>query len=266
MLFPIAAWIVSATLLPLPADTPPALRIPAPAAGELRSVDDVVLTARMADGARAPATIILPQLENRREVYAYMRAHLPDTVSTPLPVIVPVAWVYIDEEGKPHGPELIVSTGHPAYDALAVALVERARFAPAHVGDSAVPVWVMLPVQIGRAALPRGADGMADPATPHFTPYTRKPELLNRQTVSRELVRNYPPELHQRGQGGTTILWLLISEQGNVERAIVKQSSGFPQLDRAAVRVAGSMLFSPAEYRGRKTRVWIAVPIVFATR
>lgn len=253
-----------ATLLPLPSDTPPAQRIPAPPARELRAADDVVLTARMADGARAPSRLVLPQLENRREVFAYLLANYPDTTRAGHAEVMPVAWVYIDEVGATHFPELIVTSGKAAFDSLALAMVQRARFAPASVEGAVVPVWVMLPVQLTRRAA--SVPGPQDPSRPYFTPYTKKPELANRADVVRALVQNYPPDLRAQGLGGTVQVWLFLNQEGVVERAQVKQGSNAPQLDEAALRVARMMLFSPAENRGQKTAVWIAVPIVFAAR
>jgi len=103
-------------------------------------------------------------------------------------------------------------------------------------------------------------------AAPVFTPYTVKPELLNRDAVSRALVRNYPPLLRDAGIGGTVLTWLLINEQGVVQRTQVKEGSGHEALDQAALKVADIMKFSPALNRDQKVKVWIALPIVFKTQ
>jgi TonB family protein len=265
MLLAVLRLITIPALLPFSADTPPSLRVPPPAPRELRAVDDVVLTARMADGTRAPSTIVLPSLANRRDVFAYLLAHFPDTVKLGRPTVMPVAWVYVDESGGTHFPELLVPSGVPAFDTLAIELVKRARFAPAHVDRAVVPVWVMLPVQLGSASLSGPPSAPGDPDAPHFTPYTVKPVLINRDVVSRALVREYPPELSSARVGGTVLVWLRIDEQGAVTRALVKQGSNSSALDAAALRVAGIMRFTPAENKGRKTAVWISVPVVFRT-
>lgn len=101
---------------------------------------------------------------------------------------------------------------------------------------------------------------------PVFTPYTVKPELKNREAVSRALVRNYPPLLRDAGIGGTVLTWLLIDETGNVIRTQVKEGSGHEALDQAALKVADIMQFSPALNRDQKVKVWIALPIVFKTQ
>ena len=249
-------------LLPLPSDTPPARRVSPPAPRELRAVEDVVLSARMPNGAAAPSTIVLPQLRNRAEVIAYIRANYPDSANS-LPTVVPVAWVYIDEAGKTHMPELIVSSGMPKVDTLAIAAVRRASFAPALIEKKSVAVWVMLPVQVA-GPIARTPDAPCyEGSRPCFTPYTKKPELKNRDEVARALVHSYPPELRARGVGGTTLVWIYVDKEGNVLRAQVKESSGEPLLDAGAIRVATSMRWSPALNRDVNVGVWIQVPIIF---
>jgi TonB family protein len=251
-----------AALVPMPSDTPPARRVPPPAARELRAVDDVVLTARFANGARVPSTIVLPQIRNAAAVIDYIRSNYPD--SPALPATIPVAWVYVDEEGRTHLPEVIVSSGSTAFDELALAAVKRAQFAAARIDTFKVAVWVMLPVQIsGLAARPDESPRFRED-TPSFTPYVIKPELRNRPEVQQALVRNYPPHLRDRRVSGTTLVWLLIDEIGRVVNAQVKESSGEPDLDKAALQVARAMLFTPAKNReSQPVKVWIQLPIVF---
>jgi protein TonB len=103
-------------------------------------------------------------------------------------------------------------------------------------------------------------------AAPVFTPYTVKPDLKNREAVSRALVRNYPPLLRDAGIGGTVLTWLLIDEAGEVIKTQVKEGSGHDALDNAALKVADIMQFTPALNRDQKVKVWIALPIVFKTQ
>ena len=251
-------------LLPLPSDTPPVRRVPPPAARELRAVDDVVLTARFANGARVPSTIVLPQIRNAPAVINYIRSNYPD--SLPRPATIPVAWVYIDEGGRTHLPEVIVSSGSTAFDELALAAVRQAQFAAARIDTFKVAVWLMLPVQVsGIAARPDLSPRFRDD-TPSFTPYAIKPELRNRPEVQQALVRNYPRHLRDRRVSGTTLVWLLIDEIGRVVKTQVKESSGEADLDKAALQVARTMLFTPAKNReSQPVKVWIQLPIVFQT-
>jgi TonB family protein len=255
-----------AALLPFASDTPPSVRLAPPPARELRAVDDVVLTARLPDGTRVPTTIVLPRLKNRRDVITFIRSNYPDTSQGPAPGIMPLAWVYIDESGRTHWPQLAVPSGSAAFDSLAVAAVRRAWFAPAHVSGKIVPVWVMLPVQLSPGALLPGELPNLRPDGPYFTPYTKKPELTNRADVQRALVRFYPEDLRARGVGGTALLWVYLDRTGKVARVQVQASSGEVKLDAAAMRVAKVMVFTPAENQGKPVPVWINLPIVFRAR
>ncbi|HEY0671104.1 MAG TPA: TonB family protein [Longimicrobiales bacterium] len=104
------------------------------------------------------------------------------------------------------------------------------------------------------------------PSTPAFTPHTVKPELKNRADVQRVLSDAYPAILRERNVGGTVRLWVLIDTAGKVIRSELNQSSGNPMLDRAAVRVADAMQFTPALNRDRKVSVWIQLPVNFRTQ
>ena len=119
------------------------------------------------------------------------------------------------------------------------------------------------PLREDVALLPRKVDPDGEP---HFTPYTKRPELRNRDVVGPALVRNYPPLLRDAGIGGTVQTWLLVNESGKVISARVKESSGRRELDAAALEVARIMEFTPAEHNGMPVNVWIAIPIVFKTQ
>lgn len=89
------------------------------------------------------------------------------------------------------------------------------------------------------------------------------PALLNRTEVQRALERGYPPLLRDARIGGTAVMWLLLNEQGRVISSEIKESSGQPSLDRAALGVAPLMRFSPARNRDQRVKVWVIVPLKF---
>lgn len=98
---------------------------------------------------------------------------------------------------------------------------------------------------------------------PTFTPYTERPELANREQVSRALGDSYPPALRNAGIGGTATLWLLLDETGAVRKTEIKTSTGRSELDAAAEKVGMAMKFKPARNGAEPVPVWIALPIVF---
>lgn len=101
---------------------------------------------------------------------------------------------------------------------------------------------------------------------PIFTPFTQAPRIKNRPEMVRSLEANYPPLLRSAGIGGAVRVWFLIDKDGAVVKVQVNESSGYPGLDEAAVRVAQEMEFTPAFNRAEPVMVWVEIPIVFTAK
>ena len=56
-------------------------------------------------------------------------------------------------------------------------------------------------------------------------------------------------------------VFFFIDENGAVQDTRIQQSSGYEQLDAAALAVAGLYRFSPALNRDKKVPVWVLFPI-----
>ena len=100
-------------------------------------------------------------------------------------------------------------------------------------------------------------------AQPTFTPFTRAPELLNRDEIQAALEAEYPPLLRDAGIGGTAKVWFFIDEEGVVQQVMINTSSGHQALDDAALRVGHVFRFSPARNRDKATAVWVAMDLRF---
>ncbi len=100
-------------------------------------------------------------------------------------------------------------------------------------------------------------------AAPVFTPMTVRPEIRNRAEIQQALMTQYPAMLRNAGIGGTVELWFFISKEGRVLDRRVFRSSGYVQLDEAALKVADVFRFTPALNREKIVQVWIRVPIEF---
>jgi len=98
---------------------------------------------------------------------------------------------------------------------------------------------------------------------PHYTPYTRAPEILNRDELVAAMIGAYPPELMNAGRGGTVRIYFLIDENGAVLNRIFDESSGYPALDAAAMRVASVYRFAPALNGEEPVYAWVSYPITF---
>ena len=74
----------------------------------------------------------------------------------------------------------------------------------------------------------------------------------------------YPPVLRDAGVGGEVRVFFHIDETGHVTTTRLDQSSGYGQLDEAALRVASLYEFSPALNRDKRVPVWVSFPVTFA--
>jgi protein TonB len=74
----------------------------------------------------------------------------------------------------------------------------------------------------------------------------------------------YPPSSRRAGEAGTVILEVYVLETGRVGEARVKQSSGFPRLDEAAVReVKRSWRLVPGTENGKPAPMWGQFAVTF---
>jgi TonB family protein len=124
-----------------------------------------------------------------------------------------------------------------------------------------------------------------EPDVPNLTPMTVRPELKNRSEVMQALMREYPANLRDQGISGRVVVWFFISTEGRVLDSRVSQSSGHPQLDAAALKVADVYRFTPAMAMDAPRRelgampnaviigeaevpvaVWIQLPVTFSVR
>ena len=74
---------------------------------------------------------------------------------------------------------------------------------------------------------------------------------------------SYPGLARKRGQEGTVILQVLVNEQGRVEDLQIENSSGFGQLDRAALSAVRKWNFEPGRQGEERIAMWVRVPVTF---
>jgi periplasmic protein TonB len=72
-----------------------------------------------------------------------------------------------------------------------------------------------------------------------------------------------PPLSKQLGEEGRVVLRVLVNAEGQVEQAEVRQSSGHPRLDQAALGVIHRWRFMPARHGPERLAAWVLVPISF---
>lgn len=99
--------------------------------------------------------------------------------------------------------------------------------------------------------------------SPTFTPFTVAPEILNRDELISAMQRNYPPMLREAGIGGVVQVYFFIDANGLVKSTRVHRSSGYVQLDQAALDLAELYRFSPALNRDQRVPVWVSFPVAY---
>lgn len=96
----------------------------------------------------------------------------------------------------------------------------------------------------------------------------QSPEELVRAgfALVRLTAADFPPGSLQRGEKGVTAIMLLVSERGTVEQGHVVQSSGFPDLDTAAIEIAkqGRWHFEPAQVERKSVKSMVGLVVVWS--
>lgn len=76
----------------------------------------------------------------------------------------------------------------------------------------------------------------------------------------------YPSLSRRLGEQGVVTLRVLIDENGQPQRVLLKASSGYQRLDNAARQAVTGWKFTATLAGGRKAGAWVLVPIHFALR
>lgn len=73
----------------------------------------------------------------------------------------------------------------------------------------------------------------------------------------------YPPQAIRQRHEGTVTLLILVSVDGTPKDIKVEQSSGFRELDRAAIEAAQKWRFNAEMKNGKKVEGYVRVPVNF---
>ncbi len=73
----------------------------------------------------------------------------------------------------------------------------------------------------------------------------------------------YPMVARRRGYGGTVLLNVHVKKTGTVLELNVLKSSGYPVLDKAAIKSVKTWEFSPGKKGKTTIDMWVQVPVVF---
>jgi TonB family protein len=81
-----------------------------------------------------------------------------------------------------------------------------------------------------------------------------------------EVPIDYPLELWDSDVEGETLLRVRVTDMGQVDSAVVLESSGHEAFDSAAIEGALELRFQPARKNGKRIEVWAEVPVNFSKR
>lgn len=107
---------------------------------------------------------------------------------------------------------------------------------------------------VGSEAIPED-EGL--PPIDSFVPVDVAAEMIDRATPA------YPRFALRGGLEGVVWVKALVDIEGNVRDAVIGKSSGTEMLDRAALKVAGSNKFRPAQFNGKPVASWVPYRVVF---
>ena len=124
-------------------------------------------------------------------------------------------------------------------------------------------VWRMRPREI-RAAMRGPVNGLLVAAGLAVSGCSGDASIERPTPLFVESPVEYPLELWDQDIEGSTLVRVLVNEEGGVDSAMVMESSGHSELDSAAVQGALTMEFDPATREGEPLRVWARVPVHFS--
>ncbi len=112
------------------------------------------------------------------------------------------------------------------------------------------------------------ASRVSSPSPPAAAPLQKEAVPVSR-AVPRYMENDppvYPPVARRRGYEGTVLLSVHIGADGTVVESRVKESSGYPILDRAALKTVGRWKFEPASRASVPFAMWVDVPVRFVLK
>lgn len=153
-------------------------------------------------------------------------------------------------------------SGRAAATLRAVSLL---RFTPAQLRGRAVAVRMDLPVtaDLDVASVIAKARALAETVgTYDLRAIEVLPRPLNPSDFARAMVREFPRELRDAGQGGIVVVRFRVDADGTPGEAEVTCST-HPAFNEPTLRAVEVLRFSPAQVRRRPVPVWIEQPVTW---
>ncbi len=160
----------------------------------------------------------------------------------------------IDNQGTPLRIQLVRSSGNENLDTAALTATQGHKFRPGKIGNKPVKSWVSWLVKF--------EPGSKEVLTPEQAKAENTGLVL--PETERVVTPKMPEDALRKGHFGTVWLEIKVNENGKVADAKVSRSSGFAELDSAAMSVAKLDSFKPATYKGKPCSFSTRYRVVFA--
>lgn len=162
----------------------------------------------------------------------------------------------ISKTGAIKSVQIMESTGSATLDAQAVVAAQELTFKPAMKDGQPVESEMKLPFKFKLQNEPNTA------RKEKLDQVTSEPEPIGGiGSVLKNII--YPAEAKKEGRSGMTVLSIQVSENGTVLKVSVAKSSGFTDLDQAAMDAAQKIQFRPALKDGKAVTADVMLPVKF---
>ena len=196
---------------------------------------------------------------------------LPKPIETPMPAAPPVSRRE-PEPPTPEAPPPPAPTPTAPVDAPPVAVSSAASVVAS--GPPAVDVAERSPGVFASAATAAPVTGSAPSSGSTSQPTGASVAALPTDGITQRAIPQngyqhrpaYPSSARRLGVQGTTLLNVLVADDGRVANVVVVQSAGHPDLDQAATEAVRRWRFEPARRGTDPIAMWVLLPVQFRLR
>jgi protein TonB len=227
-----------------------------------------VLFAELVDPDPLPPAPARPATVDRRPV------QLPRPIETPLPAAPPPVSRREPEVPTPEAPPPPAPT--PAAPVAVAPPVAVASTAPSGVTSGPTALDVIDRSSGVFASAPATSSAPASAPASSAAPPAPGPAVAALPTdgiTQRAIPQGgyqhrpaYPSSARRLGVQGTTLLSVLVADDGRVANVVVTQSAGHPDLDQAAAEAVRRWRFEPARRGAENVAMWVQLPVEFRLR
>jgi protein TonB len=198
----------------------------------------------------------------------------PDVAPTPLPQApVPVREIKREPLPEPVKPEPVREVRHEPKPVERVVMPEPAPERAVEVPPPPPPQSITeVPVPPPPVPVVVAAPAPMPITQPVVVQTPEEPEeiTMTSQMLTAAYLRNpkptYPSLSRRMSEQGTVMLRVFVNALGDAMRVDLKESSGFPRLDKAALEAVEGWKFVPAKKGERAIAAWVVVPIKFSLK